>query len=62
MFEFMSMDDYLREMVNKHCTAIELRREARKRGLKILREQGLERVLQGITTFGEILACTDKFD
>jgi type IV pilus assembly protein PilB len=62
MFEFMSMDDYLREMVNKHCTAIELRREARKRGLKILREQGIERVLQGITTFGEILACTDKFD
>jgi len=62
LFELMVMDDRLREMVNKHCTAIELRREARKHGLKILREHGIERVLEGITTFAEILACTDKFD
>ena len=62
LFEVLVMDDQLREMVNRHCTAIELRREARKRGLKILREHGIERVLEGITTVAEILACTDKFD
>jgi type IV pilus assembly protein PilB len=62
IFELLAMDDFLREMVNKHCTAIELRQEARKRGLKTLRERGIETVLQGITTFSEILASTDKFD
>ena len=62
IFEVLIMDDHLREMVNSHCTAIELRREARKRGLRILREQGVARVLEGMTTFAEILACTDKFD
>jgi type IV pilus assembly protein PilB len=62
IFELLAMDDFLREMVNKHCTAIELRQEARKRGLKTLRESGIETVLQGITTFSEILASTDKFD
>jgi len=62
IFELLAMDDFLREMVNKHCTAIELRQEARKRGLTTLRERGIEKVLQGITTFDEILASTDKFD
>jgi type IV pilus assembly protein PilB len=62
IFELLAMDDFLREMVNKHCTAIELRQEARKRGLKTLRESGIETVLQGVTTFSEILASTDKFD
>jgi type II secretory ATPase GspE/PulE/Tfp pilus assembly ATPase PilB-like protein len=62
IFELMVMDDYLRELVNSHCTALQLRREARARGLKILRERGIEKVLEGVTTFEEILACTDKFD
>ncbi|MCK5557675.1 MAG: Flp pilus assembly complex ATPase component TadA, partial [Candidatus Hydrogenedentes bacterium] len=62
IFELLVMDDYMREMVNKHCTAIELRQEARKRGLKTLRERGIETVLKGVTTFSEIVACTDKFD
>jgi type II secretory ATPase GspE/PulE/Tfp pilus assembly ATPase PilB-like protein len=61
IFELLAMDDFLREMVNKHCTAIELRQEARKRGLTTLRERGIEKVLQGITTCKEIVACTDKF-
>jgi len=62
IFELLAMDDYLRELVNSHCTALQLRREARSRGLRILRERGIEKVLEGMTTFEEILACTDKFD
>ena len=62
IFELLVMDDHLRDLVNSHCTALQLRREARDRGLKILREQGIEKVLEGSTTFEEILACTDKFD
>jgi len=62
IFELMVLDETMREMINQYCTSIELRRYARSKGMKVLRETGLEKVREGMTTLKEILFSTEKYD
>jgi type IV pilus assembly protein PilB len=58
IFEIMPMDDDLREMVMKHASAAVLRKEARRRGMRTLRESGLLAMYDGVTTLEEIVRET----
>lgn len=58
IFETMVMDDELRELIMKHASTGILRQEARKRGMRSLRESGLLTLYDGVTTIEEVMRET----
>ncbi len=58
IFEIMVLDDDLRELVMKHSSSNLLRQEARKRGMRTLRQSGLLTLYDGVTTIEEIVRET----
>ena len=58
LFEIMTMDDELRELVIKQASTRVLRTEARKRGMRTLRESGLLGIYDGQTTIDEVVRET----
>ena len=58
--ELMMMDDDIRGLVMKNADAATIRRACTSRGMKLLRENGTERVLAGETTFEELLRVTQE--
>jgi type IV pilus assembly protein PilB len=58
LFEIMVMDDELRELIMKHASTNVLRAEARKRGMRSLRESGLLTIYDGVTTIDEVVRET----
>jgi len=58
IFEIMVLDDDLRELIMKHASTTVLRKEARKRGMRTLRESGLLTIFDGITTIEEVVKET----
>ncbi len=62
IFETMILDDDLRELIMKHTSTALLRKEARKRGMRTLREAGLLTLFDGVTTIEEIVKETLSLD
>ena len=63
LFELLVVDDRVCELIQERAMAHDIRRYARKTlGMKTLREEGLIKCAQGITTVDEVLAHTDKFE
>jgi type IV pilus assembly protein PilB len=58
LFEIMVMDDEVRELVIKQASTRVLRQEARKRGMRTLREAGLLAIYDGQTTIDEVVRET----
>ncbi len=58
IFEAMVLDDELRDLIMKHASAGVLREEARKRGMRTLRETGLLTMYDGVTTIEEVVRET----
>ncbi|TAN36401.1 MAG: secretion system protein E [Verrucomicrobia bacterium] len=58
LMEILMVDEAIREMILKNVNASVIRAEAVKNGMLTLREVGLLRVSEGISTFEEILRCT----
>lgn len=58
IFEIMPMDDYLRDLIMKEASTTVLRAEARKRGMRTLRECGLLAIYEGQTTIDEVVRET----
>jgi type II secretory ATPase GspE/PulE/Tfp pilus assembly ATPase PilB-like protein len=56
--ELIQMDDALRSIVVQGGTVEEIREQAVKSGMITMREDGLEKVKQGITTLEEVLRVT----
>jgi general secretion pathway protein E len=54
------MDDDLRGLVMKKADAATLRRMCTTKGMKVLRQDGAERVLAGLTTIEELLRVTQE--
>ena len=52
------MDDDLRELIMKQASTNVLRQEARKRGMRTLRECGLLSIYDGSTTIDEVVRET----
>jgi type IV pilus assembly protein PilB len=55
LYELMVVSDALRHLVLEKASANELRRLARAEGMRTLREDGLEKIRQGVTSVAEVL-------
>jgi len=58
LYEIMPMKDELRDFVLNGASAAEIKREAKRLGMISLREAGLQRLKQGVTTIEEVLRVT----
>ncbi len=58
IFEIFVIDDTVRHMINEQVGAAELRSEARRLGMRTLREDGLRKVVAGVTTLDEVFRVT----
>ena len=58
LFEIMEMDDSMRELVMKEASTAILRQQARRRGMRSLRESGLLAIYEGLTTIDEVVRET----
>jgi type II secretion system protein E len=58
LFEVFIVDDEVRHMINNNATTIQLRNRARELGMRTLREDGVRKVLSGMTTADEVITTT----
>ncbi len=58
LFEIMVLDDELRELILQNASSQVLRAEARKRGMRTLRQSGLTAIFDGLTTIDEVVLET----
>jgi type IV pilus assembly protein PilB len=58
LYEVMPMRDELREQILAGATALDLKRTAVAAGMKTLRQSGLSKVAEGVTTVGEVVRVT----
>ena len=58
LFEVMALDDELRELITQNASTQVLRAEARKRGMRTLRQSGLLALYDGLTTIEEVVQET----
>ncbi|MBM4108795.1 MAG: pilus assembly protein PilB [Phycisphaerae bacterium] len=58
LYEIMTLDDELRDMVMKQASTSVLREYSRKRGMRTLREGGLLSIYDGVTTIDEVVRET----
>jgi type IV pilus assembly protein PilB len=55
----MPISDAMRELIMTNANALELERQARREGIRNLRQSGLLKVKQGVTSLAEVLAVTN---
>jgi len=58
LFEVMPMDDEVKELTLRRAPANEIRRAAVQTGMKTLRQSGIAKIKQGVTTIEEVLRVT----
>jgi type II secretion system protein E len=58
IFEMFEVDDEVRQMINTRATTVDLRKRAREMGMRTLREDGIRKVLSGMTTAEEVISVT----
>jgi len=58
IFEILVADDEIRQMINHNATTLQLRQRTRELGMRTLREDGVRKVLAGITTAEEVISST----
>jgi type IV pilus assembly protein PilB len=63
IFELMSVDDEIREMIISGASTVALRRKCQAKGMKLLSEDGLNKALAGVTTIEEVArVCEEHTD
>ena len=58
IFEIFIIDDEVRHMISKRTSAFLLRQRARELGMRTLREDGVRKVLAGLTSADEVISVT----
>jgi general secretion pathway protein E/type IV pilus assembly protein PilB len=58
IFEIFLVDDGIRAMIYDNVTASRLREQARRGGMKTMREDGIRKILAGQTTIEEVVGAT----
>jgi len=61
LYELLIINDRIRELVIKHASLAAIREEAQKAGMAMLRQNGLKKALDGITTIEEVLRETKEY-
>lgn len=60
IYQIMPITEEIERLILNHATALEIEAQAKKEGVKNLREAGLVKVKQGLTSLEEILGCTNN--
>ena len=58
IYEIFQIDDQVRNLIFQQVSSTELRTKARELGMRTLREDGLRKVVAGMTTLAEVLRVT----
>jgi type IV pilus assembly protein PilB len=58
IFEIFRIDDEVRHMINKRTSTLQLRQRARELGMRTLREDGVRKILAGLTSAEEVISIT----
>lgn len=58
IFEIFLVDDEVRHLINQDLSTPQLRRRARELGMRTLREDGIRKVLAGMTSAAEVIGVT----
>ncbi len=58
IYEIFQIDDQVRNLIFEQVSSTELRTKARELGMRTLREDGVRKVVAGITTLAEVLRVT----
>lgn len=62
IYELLMVTREIRELINQNADSMLITDTARRQGLRLLREDGLDKVLNGITTVEEIMRVTQDID
>ncbi len=60
IYQIMPITENIERIILAHGTALEIEAQARMDGVKTLRESGLVKVKQGLTSLEEVLGCTNE--
>lgn len=58
IFEIFEVDDEVRHLINQDLSTPQLRKRARELGMRTLREDGIRKVLSGMTSASEVISVT----
>lgn len=58
IFEMFNINEELQQMVYEEASLVALRSKAREMGMRTMREDGVRKVIAGVTTAGEVLHAT----
>jgi type II secretory ATPase GspE/PulE/Tfp pilus assembly ATPase PilB-like protein len=58
IFEIFVVDDEVRHLINQDLSTPQLRRRARELGMRTMREDGIRKVLAGMTSAAEVIGVT----
>jgi type II secretory ATPase GspE/PulE/Tfp pilus assembly ATPase PilB-like protein len=59
IYELLAADDSLRDIIARNPNVSEFRRMCIERGMVTLRQDGMRKVMEGITTTAEVRAVTE---
>ncbi|MGE5648677.1 type IV-A pilus assembly ATPase PilB [Noviherbaspirillum sp. UKPF54] len=60
IYQIMPITEDIERIILAHGTALEIEEQAKRDGVKTLREAGLVKVKQGLTSLEEVLGCTNE--
>jgi len=60
VFEILVLDDELRRLINQNADVLDLQEAARRAGMHTLMQAGLQKCLDGITTFEEVMRVANS--
>jgi type IV pilus assembly protein PilB len=60
VYQIMPISEAIEQIILTHGTALEIEAQAKRDGVRTLREAGLQKVKQGLTSLEEILGCTNE--
>ena len=58
IYEMMVITEGLKELISERATTMEIAKKAKEQGMKTLRESGLEKAVEGVTSLEEVLRVT----
>ncbi len=62
IFELFIMNETLRNMVLEEASTVAIREKARELGMRMLREEGLRKIFEGVTSVEEVLRETQLYE
>jgi len=60
IYQVMPISDEIAHIIMTNGNSIDIAAQARREGVKDLRQSGLLKVRQGVTSLAEVLACTNE--